>query len=157
MNRNPQHTQPPTHCMLPSFGATVKRRGPWLSQFRGVKGSRAPLERAQPRPRGNVTHLVVPSLQGWLEAFCSAWPWQVPESPCRVDMNRAAASYPLPRPMGLTGPDFLPLYPGMSSGPSTPSLRVPCARCLSHSLGAGSHEATPCFTKWPRGYLARGA
>lgn len=137
MTRSPQHTQPPTHCVLPSFGATVKRRGPWLSQFRGVKGSRASPGEGTAWTTWECHPPGRPITAGVGRGFLFRLAMAGPRVSLPSGYKQGCSFLPSEHPMGLRGPDFLPLYPGMSSGPSTPSLRVPCARCLAHSLGGG--------------------
>ena len=54
---HPQHVPP-------FFGVTLRRYGPWLSQYRGGKGSGPPQEKTHKGPVGDITRRVIGSLGG---------------------------------------------------------------------------------------------
>lgn len=69
----------------PFFGVTRRKCGPWLSQYRGEKGTGPPQEKTHKGPGGNITQQVIGSLgggRGALQAFSPAWAWREHESPC---------------------------------------------------------------------------
>lgn len=126
----------------PFFGVTLKRYGPWLSQFRGENGSRGSLREGTPGPGGNITHLSSHHC-----GVAQSFPLVLALAGTRVSLPGRHAQGCIFLPFATSDGDGaqraclpLPAYHGMSSGPAPPSLRVPCA---THPALPNGHMLNP--------------
>lgn len=143
----------------PFSGVTRRKCGPWLSQYRGEKGTGPPQEKTHKGPGGNITRQVIGSLGGGGGRFKLSIRPGLGENmslPVRVALSRCWVFLPFATSRGAkTGLAFLSLYTeGCTLRPAPPPPAEVCpapARFLTHSTEdrvSGGHPLLHQVARW---------